>query len=275
MSSVSLSTSLHNPRGFRIQGAVVVVTGAAGGIGAALARQCVNDGAAAVIVADRDAARLQRLAREIGAHALVCDLSTEDGTRELIEATEARFGPIDLFCANAGISAEGGEQLPDEVWLRMWQVNVMAHVQAARLLVPRMLARGGGHFLITASAAGLLSQFDAPYAVTKHAAVAFAEWLSIEYGDQGLGVSCLCPAGVDTAMFRAESDTRQSLMSKQVLTAADVAAAGLLGLADGHFFILPHSEVQKLFEARALQHGRWLSGMRRMHAKARATAHAS
>lgn len=268
MTSIPTPSS-RRPRRFRSQGSVVVVTGAAGGIGAALARQCVRDGAAAVVVADRDAARVQSLAHEIGAHALVCDLSTEAGTRELIETTEAQFGPIDLFCANAGITAEGGEQLPDEVWLRMWQINVMAHVQAARLLVPRMLARGGGHFLVTASAAGLLSQFDAPYAVTKHAAVAFSEWLSIEYGDQGLGVSCLCPAGVDTAMFRAESGTRRSLMSKQVLTADDVAAAALTGLAEGLFLILPHIEVQNFFEARATQHERWLKGMRRLHAQAR------
>ena len=268
MASVPNSPS-QPPRGFRCQGSVVVVTGAAGGIGAALARRCVNDGATAVIVADRDAARVQILAQEIGAHPLVCDLATEAGTRELVEATEARFGPIDLFCANAGITAAGGVELPDEVWMRMWQINVMAHVQAARLLVPRMLERGSGHFLVTASAAGLLSQFDAPYAVTKHAAVAFTEWLSIEYGDQGIGVSCLCPAGVDTAMFRAESTSRQSLMSNHVLTADDVASVAMAGLAQGQFLILPHTEVREFFETRANQHERWLKGMRRLHTQAR------
>lgn len=266
-------TSSSSPKvvqGFVPKGRVVVVTGAAGGIGAALARRFVQDGAAAVIAADQDADRAQRVAKEMGAHPLVCDLSTESGTRQLIETTESRFGPIDLFCANAGIAVKGTEQLADDVWARMWQINVMAHVHAARLLVPRMLARGSGHFLVTASASGLLSNFDAPYAVTKHAAVAFAEWLAIEYGNRGIGVSCICPAGVDTAMFRAESERRQHLMSLQVLTAEDVAAAAIKGLADGKFLILPHAEIGEFFQMRANDHQRWLKGMRGLHSKAHA-----
>jgi NAD(P)-dependent dehydrogenase (short-subunit alcohol dehydrogenase family) len=251
-----------------IAGAVVVVTGGGSGIGAAMARRFAKEGAAHVVVTDRDAAAAQAVAREIGGHAVAADATHEHQTRALIDWAESHCGPIDLFCANAGVTAHGGVELPDAQWQRLWQVNVMAHVHAARELVPRMLQRGRGHLLFTASAAGLLSQFDAPYAVTKHAAVAFAEWLSITHGDQGLGVSCLCPQGVDTPMLRAEDDTRRELMSQGLLSADAVADAVVRGLAAGDFLILPHPEVADYMRRRADDHPRWLRSMRRLHAQA-------
>ncbi len=252
-----------------IAGSVVVITGGGSGIGAAMARRFAKEGAAHVVVSDRDAAAAQAVAQEIGGHAVTADAAHEHQTRKLIDWTESHCGPIDLFCANAGVTARGGVELPDEQWQRLWQVNVLAHVHAARALVPRMLARGRGHLLFTASAAGLLSQFDAPYAVTKHAAVAFAEWLSITHGEQGLGVSCLCPQGVDTPMLQNEDGTRRELMSHGLLSAEAVADAVVHGLAGGDFFILPHPEVADYMRRRADDHPRWLRSMQRLHAQAK------
>lgn len=258
---------------FSAEGQVVVVTGGASGIGRALAQQFLQDGARCVVLADRDEAAARAAAQALGpgAVAVFCDVAVEQGTRRLIDDTEARFGPIGLLCANAGVSAAGGEQLPDAQWQRLWDINVMAHVHAARLLVPRMLARGGGHLLVTASAAGLLSQFDAPYAVTKHAAVAFAEWLSIAYGEQGLGVSCLCPQGVDTPLFRAEPQERQQRMSADVRSPAEVARTVSQGLAEGRFLILSHPQTQDFVARRALARERWLRGMRKLQGVAQAS----
>jgi len=252
-----------------IAGSVVVITGGGSGIGAAMARRFAKEGAAHVVVSDRDAAAAQAVAQEIGGHAVTADAAHGHQTRKLIDWTESHCGPIDLFCANAGVTARGGVELPDEQWQRLWQVNVLAHVHAARALVPRMLARGRGHLLFTASAAGLLSQFDAPYAVTKHAAVAFAEWLSITHGEQGLGVSCLCPQGVDTPMLQNEDGTRRELMSHGLLSAEAVADAVVHGLAGGDFFILPHPEVADYMRRRADDHPRWLRSMQRLHAQAK------
>lgn len=249
---------------FHVAGKVIVVTGGASGIGLAMARRFLHDGAATVVIADRRATAAQQAAKELGAQAMACDVSEESQTRRLVDETEARFGPIDLFCANAGVSIDGGEQLPDSDWQRLWQVNVMAIVHAARVLTPRMLARGGGHFLITASAAGLLSQADAPYAVTKHAALSFAEWLSIKYGARGLGVSCLCPLGVDTPLFRAEPAAKRARMSERVLTANEVADSVAVALREGRFLILSHEETQGFVERRALDRERWLRGMRKL-----------
>lgn len=255
------------PGGWSARGRVVVVTGGASGIGAALARRYARDGAR-VVVADRDAAAARTVAAEIGGTAQACDVAQEAQTIHLIDDTESRIGPIALFCANAGVSVRGGEELPDRDWQRLWDINLMAHVHAARALVPRMLARGKGRFLFTASAAGLLSQFDAPYAVTKHAAVAFAEWLSITYGDRGIVVSCLCPGGVDTPLFRAESAQRQALMSAQVISPEAVADVAVRGVAEGRALVLSHPDVQGFVERRATEHERWLRGMRRLHARA-------
>lgn len=252
----------------RLAGSVVVITGGGSGIGAAMARRFAKEGAAHVVVSDRDSASAHAVAEQIGGHARAADVFDASQTQALIAWTEQHFGPVDLFCANAGVTAHGGVDLADDQWQRLWQVNVMAHVHAARVLVPRMLERGRGHLLFTASAAGLLSQFDAPYAVTKHAAVAFAEWLSITHGDQGLGVSCLCPQGVDTPMLHAEDATRRELMSHGLLSPDAVADAVVHGLVAGDFLILPHPEVSEHMRRRADDHPRWLRSMRRLHTRA-------
>ncbi|MDA7416016.1 SDR family NAD(P)-dependent oxidoreductase [Xenophilus arseniciresistens] len=273
MSDSQIPEDVRASTPFHAQGRVIVVTGGGSGIGRALVQRFVAEGARCVVAADRDEAAARDAARQAGpaAVAVFCDVASEPGTRGLIETTEARFGPIDLFCANAGVSVQGGAGLPDGQWQRLWEINVMAHVHAARQLVPRMLARGGGHLLFTASAAGLLSQFDAPYAVTKHAALAFAEWLSIAHGGQGLGVSCLCPQGVDTPLFRAESAARQQGMSAQVRTPQEVAALVVQALAEGRFLILTHPETQEYVARRALTRERWLRGMRKLQGVAQAS----
>src|SRR5437660_1745371 len=181
----------------------VVVTGAASGIGRALASRFAAEGARAVVVADLDITGAQAVAEEIGGHAVRADVSRESEIVALVQESRARSGPIDLFCSNAGVPGPGGgPEAPDEQWQRTWEINVMAHVWAARALLPEMLERGEGYLLSTASAAGLLTQVGAlAYSVTKHAAVAVAEWLAITYGDAGVKVSCLCPQGVRTPML--------------------------------------------------------------------------
>jgi len=251
----------------KIEDAVIVITGGGSGIGAALARAFAQAGAAQVVVSDRNAAAAEAVASEISGLAIVADVTEEAQTKALVDETERRCGPIGLFCANAGVAVRGGLELPDADWQQLWQINVMAHVHAARAVVPRMLARGGGHMLFTASAAGLLSQFDAPYAVTKHAAVAHAEWLSITYGEQGLGVSCLCPLGVDTPMLNMEEGARRDMMMADVLSAEAVAQATLEGLAADDFLILPHPQVRTYMRRRGEDHSRWLQGMRHLYTK--------
>ncbi len=253
---------------------VVVVTGGASGIGRALAGRFVAEGARAVVVADLDQAAASAAAADVGAAlGLAVDVSSDADTQRLIETTEARFGPVDLFCANAGIGSGLGLDAPDDVWDRMLDVNVRAHVLAARRLVPGWLARGQGYFLSTASAAGLLTQIgDAPYAVTKHAAVAFAEWLAVTYGQRGVGVSCLCPMGVDTPLLRGglgqEDDeglgARVVEAAGAILQPEEVADVVVRGLADERFLILPHPEVGEFFRRRGTDHDRWLRGMRQL-----------
>ncbi|WP_339803850.1 SDR family oxidoreductase [uncultured Marinobacter sp.] len=248
---------------------VVVVTGAASGIGEAMARRFAAEGARGVVVADRDIEAARRVAEDISGLAIKVDVGLPTDIVRLVDEAEDRYGPIDLFCSNAGIAVPGGIELPDEVWNQTWDVNLMAHVHAARTLIPRMLDRGSGYFLNTASAAGLLSQFDAPYAVTKHAAVSFAEWLAITYGARGIGVSCLCPGAVDTPMFRSASEVRQELMSGgHELTADDVAQTVVDGLREERFLILPHEEVLTYYRSKAEDIDRWLRGMQKLHARA-------
>jgi NAD(P)-dependent dehydrogenase (short-subunit alcohol dehydrogenase family) len=246
---------------------VAVVTGGASGIGLAMARRFVAQGARAVVLADLDRERSAQAAAAIGAHAAVLDVAAEGAIERLVGETEARHGPIDLFCSNAGITAIGGPELPDADWLHVMDVNLMAHVRAARALLPRMLARGGGYLLQTASAAGLLSQFDAPYAVSKHAAVAFAEWLSITYGDRGIRVSCLCPGAVDTPLLQSESATRRALLSQGLLDADAVAARVVEAIGDERFLILTHDFVQTQLQRKVEDPERWLRGMRRVHSQ--------
>lgn len=247
---------------------VIVVTGGGAGIGRALARRFAVERARAIVIADRDLAAAEAVAREIGGKAIACDVAQEAEIRALVEDTEKELGAIDLFCSNAGIAVSGGPEAPDDQWRRIWDINLMAHVWAARALVPRMLARGGGYLLQTASAAGLLSMIgSAPYSVTKHAAVALAEWLSITYGDRGLKVSCLCPLFVDTALLRAgltDAGGGSVLASGAVIPPERVAEAVVAGIDDERFLILPHPEVAKYFRNKAADYDRWLSSMRKL-----------
>ena len=248
---------------------VIVVTGGAGGIGAALCRRFAAEGARGVVVADRDADGARRVAAEIGGLAVAADVAVEADVVRLVERATADFGPIDLFCSNAGIATDGGVERPDAEWQRIWDVNVMAHVYAARAVLPGMLARGEGYLLQTASAAGLLTQIgSAPYAVTKHAAVALAEWLAITYGDAGIKVSCLCPLGVETEMLRrAPGGIGDHAPRRRAMTPEAVADAVVAGLAEERFLILPHPEVAEYFRRKADDYDRWLRGMRRLQEK--------
>ena len=279
----------------RIDGKVAVVTGGASGIGRALALAFAENGALGVVVADIDAGGAAAVAAEItgrGGLALSAgtDVTREDDLRALVEQAQDAFGRVDVFCSNAGIIVAGGVEVPDEAWERTWAVNVQSHVYAARAVLPGMLARKDGYLVITASAAGLLTQLgSAPYAVTKHAAVALAEWLAISHGDQGLKVSCLCPQAVTTnlgatsqrviggiaappAGTGAVPSTDAGSVSRQaavdgVLTPEQVAASVLGALADERFLILPHPEVATYERRRAEDRDRWLGGMRRLHAR--------
>ncbi len=256
-----------------LPGAVAVVTGGAGGIGRALAQRFAREGARAVVVADLDEAGARRVAEELdcptGLHAGV-DVTDPAAVARLVESVEREAGPIDLWCSNAGVAL--GEDLGgDADWERCWQVHVMAHVHVARSLLPRMAARGRGHLMVTASAAGLLTQMDAaPYTVTKHGSVALAEWLAIRYGDDGVTVSCLCPQGVRTAMTAREGADSAVLAAGALLEPEEVAEAVVAGLADGRFLILPHPEVAEFERRRAADRDRWLAGMRRLRARLRA-----
>jgi NAD(P)-dependent dehydrogenase (short-subunit alcohol dehydrogenase family) len=264
-----------------VDGKVAIVTGGAGGIGAAVARALAEAGAR-VVVADRDGEGAEAVAASIGdrsrAVGAEADVASTDALRTLIALAETAFAQsVDIFCANAGIG--GAQGLPDDdaAWDEAVQVNVMAHVRAARLLLPTWLARPeGGCFVTTASAAGLLTQVGAaPYSVTKHAAVAFAEWLSVTYGDRGVRVSCLCPMGVNTNMLNEGLDADDDAFA---LGARTVAAAGAIlepevvadrvleAIADERFLVLPHPEVLDFFQRKANDYDRWLRGMRRLQA---------
>ncbi|MBA3302590.1 MAG: SDR family oxidoreductase [Acidimicrobiia bacterium] len=262
-----------------LSGKVVVVTGAGNGIGRALARRFSAEGAAAVAVADLDGSAAAEVAKALTADGATAtdhqvDVAVEADVVSLVEATVAAHGPIDLFCSNAGIAIGGGAEASDEDWQRIWDVNLMAHVYAARAVLPAMLARGGGYLLQTASAAGLLTNIGAaPYAVTKHAAVAFAEWLAITHGDDGIMVSCLCPQGVRTNMlFDSEGDPAANsvLASADALEPEEVAQAVVEGLAAERFLILPHPEVADYWRRKTADPDRWLAGMRRLQARVRA-----
>jgi NAD(P)-dependent dehydrogenase (short-subunit alcohol dehydrogenase family) len=244
------------------------VTGGASGIGRALCRRFAKEGARGVVVADRDAAGAEQVARETGGLAVAADVSREADVIRLVESATAAYGAIDLFCSNAGIALEGGVEVPDSEWQRIWHINFMAHLYAARAVLPAMLERGEGYLLQTASAAGMLTQVgSAPYAVTKHAAVALAEWLAVTYGDRGIKVSCLCPQGVRTNMLADAQSGPGRFLLDSALEPEQVAEAVVAGLADERFLILPHPEVGEYFRRKADDYDRWLRGMRRMQAK--------
>lgn len=247
-----------------LKDAGVVVTGAGSGIGAALARRFAAEGAR-VVINDRDAAAAEAVAAEIGGLAVPGDAGAEETATALVSVARAHLGEIDLFCANAGIEPGGGEQAPEDVWERVWQVNVMAHVRAARHLIGPWVERGRGHLLATVSAAGLLTHLEsAPYSVSKHGALAFAEWLSATYGDKGLTVQVICPMGVRTAMYEKSDAAAKAALAPEVLEPEQVADAVMAGLADGRFLILPHAEVREHYAARAADTDRWLRGMRKL-----------
>jgi NAD(P)-dependent dehydrogenase (short-subunit alcohol dehydrogenase family) len=196
----------------QVKDRIIVVTGAASGIGKAMAQRFHKEGAKLVVCADYNGDGVRAVAEDVDGISFEVNVAVEADIQTLIETVESEHGPIDLFCSNAGISVAGGVEVDNDDWQRIWDINLMAHVWAARHLVPKMLARGGGYLLNTASAAGLLSQIgSAPYAVTKHAAVSLAEWLSITYGDQGLKVSVLCPQAVRTAMTAGHEDAVASV----------------------------------------------------------------
>ena len=248
---------------------VVIVTGGADGIGRALCRRFAREGALAVVVADIDSDGATRVADEIGGLAVATDVSKESDIVRLVERAESDYGRIDLFCSNAGIAGlQGGAEVPDSDWQRIWEVNVMAHIYAARAVLPGMIARGAGYLLHTASAAGLLTQIgSAPYSVTKHAALAFAEWLSIAHADAGIKVSCLCPQGVRTKMLLGEDGAGENFLVEGSRSPEEVAESVVVGLAEERFLILPHPEVSEYFRRKADDYDRWLKGMRRLQAR--------
>jgi NAD(P)-dependent dehydrogenase (short-subunit alcohol dehydrogenase family) len=243
---------------------VIVITGGGSGIGAAMARRFATEGPRALVLADIELEAAAQVAKDVGGVAVLTDVADPGSNEDLIESTTSRFGPIDLFCANAGIGQVGDEQSDVSVWDRMWAINVMSHVYAARHLIPAWVARGEGYFLITASAAGLLTNLKAAqYSVTKHAAVAFAEWLAVTYGDAGVKVSALCPQFVNTPLLEG-SEAFQALGANHTLEPDEVADAVVSGLADERFLILPHPEVEKYFQNKANDYERWLGGMRKL-----------
>jgi len=256
----------------QVKDKVVVVTGGADGIGAALCRRFAKDGARHVAVVDRNGEGAAAVAKEIGGSAWTVDVSDSAAVAAMIAGVEAEQGRIDLLCCNAGVGDGDADRhnaasSPDAVWARAWGVNVMQHVYAARAALPGMIARGEGYILNTVSAAGLLSQIgSAVYSTTKHAAVGFAESLAITHGDQGIKVSILCPQGVDTAMLRAGGDNQPQNLDG-VLTPDQCADAVVAGLAEEKFLILPHPVVLSYMQRKTADYDRWLGGMRRLRAK--------
>lgn len=267
----------------KIEGAIVIVTGAANGIGQALAAAAVRHRAKGVVVSDRDIEGAVRVAEKLGTPgagsspdattstvvAEGCDVGDESAVKKLVAFTEERFGRVDLVCNNAGIMLEGGPELASSEWDRSWRINVMGHVYAANAALPGMLARGSGHFLNVASAAGMLSAPGAAsYAATKHAALGFAEWLAITYGDRGIGVTALCPEQVDTAMVAASITTGNAAMKLMAqagapIDPAQVAEAALAGVAEGRFLVNTHPDTLKNTQKKWSDVDRWIKGMSR------------
>jgi NAD(P)-dependent dehydrogenase (short-subunit alcohol dehydrogenase family) len=252
-----------------VAGKIIVVTGAASGIGRALVERFAAEGAEHIVSVDMNLDGAKATANDFGGTAMAANVSVEADIQAVIETTEADIGPIDLFCSNAGISMAIDLFAPNEEWQKIWEVNVMSHLYAARHLVPRMAARGGGYFLNTASAAGLLNQVGgAAYGTTKHAAVGFGEWLALSHGHEGIKVSMLCPQAVRTAMT-ANSDepgivaaAGDGMMEPEVL-----ADAVIEGLRTETFVILPHPEVLEYMRRKTADYDRWIGGMSRLHQK--------
>jgi len=254
-----------------MKGKVIVVTGGASGIGAALVKRFAREGAASIVVADLDLPLAQAVAAEVKGLALRIDVSNEADVQAMIEEATQHFGRVDVLCSNAGIGTGGGVDAPNADWQRIWEVNLMAHVYGARAVLPQMVERGEGYLLQTASAAGLLSHPDsALYAVTKHAAVSLAEWLAINYGDKGIRVSCLCPQGVRTPMLLGKDGDRKSFLTEGSVSAEQVADDVIAAMRAERFLVLPHPEVHEYMQRKAADVDRWLGGMRKLRAKAEA-----
>jgi NAD(P)-dependent dehydrogenase (short-subunit alcohol dehydrogenase family) len=261
------------------EGKVVVVTGAAGGIGGALVRALHARGARTVVAADLDASGVERLSEELGGERVLArelDVCDEAATRALVEDVQDSAGPIDVWFANAGLATGIGPDAPAGEWDRQWNVNVMSHVHAASALLPGWIERGGGHLVTTASMAGILTSLgDAAYAATKHAAVGFAEWLAITYAGDGVRVSCICPGAVDTAMLRggAEGDAAKAsavIGGGEVISPERAAETILQALAEDRFLILTHPEMHEFAVGKASEPERWIRGMSRLWARAQA-----
>ena len=250
----------------RVDNKVVVVTGGASGIGRALCERFARDGARHVVVADMNGAGAELVARTIGGSSAQLDVSAEAQIAALIERVERDQGPIELFCSNAGIGTGRGLETTDDVWDSIWRVNLMSHVYAAKHMVPRMIKRGGGYLLNTASAAGLLSQIGSvTYAVTKHAAVSLAEWIAITHGNDGIKVSVLCPQAVRTAMTAGNPDGVASVDG--MLEPEQVADAVTQALDEERFLVLPHPVVLQYLQRKTADYDRWLQGMRRLQTR--------
>ena len=259
-----------------IVGRVVIVTGGSSGIGKALCQRFAAAGARAVVVADLDGAGADAVAASLGGMARRVNVAVEAEIQQLVQAATERYGQVDVFCSNAGIILRADEDASTAEWQRHWDVNVMAHVFAARAVLPQMIARGEGYLVQTASAAGLLGQVNAaPYSVTKHAAVGFAEWLSMAHGDQGIRVSCLCPQGVLTPMLMgADGQQREhSFLGADAVTPEAVAECVLQAMREERFLVLPHPEVATFVQRKATDPDRWLRGMRRLRAKVMSLRH--
>ncbi len=258
-----------------LSGKHVVVTGGAGGIGRALVRRFAQEGTSGLVVADRDLGGASAVADEVGGLAVELDAGREESVKALIATATEAYGPIDVFVSNAGVPGGmgGGPEAEDEYWDEAWRVNVMAHVWASRALLPEMLERGDGYLINTASAAGLLTQVSSlVYSVTKHAAVALAEWMSIEYAEQGVRISCICPQGVRTPMLDLAMEDpagAAALSSGGFIEPEDVADAVVAGIADERFLILPHENVAGFLAFKGADPERWMRGMRRLVREAR------
>ncbi|WP_437185038.1 SDR family oxidoreductase [Planctomicrobium sp. SH668] len=250
-----------------IQGRIAIVTGGANGIGKEICRAFSKAGAKHIIVADLDEAGAQAVAAEINGTPFRCDVSHEPDIQKLVTFAEEQLGGLDIFVSNAGITTKGGPEVSDAEWLRNWNVNVMAHVYASRAALPKMLERESGYFVQVASAAGILTEIgSAPYSVTKHGTVAFAEWLSVHYQKKGIRVSCVCPAGVATD-FLDLSDPVHQLLHMNAVTPEHVANVIVQGIHDEQFLLLPHPEIGEFFAFKTQDYDRWLKQFARINEK--------
>ena len=245
---------------------IILVTGGAHGIGRALCRRFAAEKAKQIIVADVDFDNARKVADEIGGAAFALDVADETQVKNVVKKITEQFGEIDIVCSNAGITGDAGAiEVSNESWQRTWEINVLSHLYLSRAILPQMERRGDGYFLLTVSAAGLLTHFEvAPYSVTKHAALAFGEWLSIAYHDKGIRVSCLCPQGVKTRMIMGDDGQADNFLLAEAVTPEQVADDVIKGIADEKFLILPHAEVVDYFRNKAADYDRWLGGLRKM-----------